>query len=399
MSTATCKVTTAAIPLKVDDGEPMMFNVVAEPTSTPGLVVTPETAGDADGSHLTGYWQLTHAPSGYSLPIGEHGGVDVHTARRIGDALSDVGVDWTADKDTLVAQLADKDVRIAVLAAIKRGKYPPATPNTDEDDGEPSIGEDNWPRTAAQATAQRIASSYTRAALQRYADNWKLMRYDRSDKKAMQLHILNIHAMIAEFGMVATLRALSAADPAAADAAARDHWEACDAGDSFGEWLAEWGREYGIPVPEASDFDEMGFAPPPAMSYQAVMNMPLMYPENGTVGSLREIAAQHAYRGEERFGKLIATGCEGPLPPEQVDEVKIAHGCSFYGWSIVALLGWLAKEYPLLAVRAARMVDDIGTNGGNSFCEDIQYPPTGDRAEQTATAAPTTPDPTAAAAD
>lgn len=370
--------TTVTIPIRAQKGGEITYvTVVAEPTGTPGLVVTPEVRG----AGLSGNWQVTHTASGLAAPTGEWGGVDVHTARRIAKALGETGVDWTADRDTLVGQL--KDAHVAVAEAIKRGKYPPLDGRWDGD-GDKPVGPGGWPNTAEQATAKQLAGAYTQAALQRSADNWQLCGYDKDDKAAMQVFVQNASAMIAEYGVVFLLRVLAGLDQDAADAAARDLWEACESGDSMGEWLSEWGREYGIPTPEG-DREIPGLTPPPALEYDAVLRAPLMYEENGTVGSMRRTIARTAYLGQQRFGALsdemIAESRAGntePWPRGKTDAHLIAHGCSFYGWALVGLLGWLAKEYPLLAIRAARMVDDIGTNGGNGYCEDIEFPPAGE---------------------
>jgi hypothetical protein len=372
VSTTTETVTTAkditTVDLAYGAGK---ITVVAEATDTPGLAITPECCG----GQMTGNWQITHTASGLSVPIGEWGGVDIHCARRIAAALATTPVDWAADLDAVRAQLDDETVAV-VKQAVRAGKYPPSDEDWDGAGNKPVAGPGGWPNTAAQATATQLAGAFTQSALQRYADTWTLVKYDRADETAERAFVQNTSAMIGEFGAVSLLRTLGGLDQAAADAAARDLWEACEAGDSFGEWLAEWGREYGIPIPEAQEFP--GLTPSPALEYDAVLRTPA---GEGTIGSLRESIARTAHLGEEWFRGLASGGKRNDR-----DESLIAHGCSFHGWALVALLGWLAKEYPQIAIHAARMVDDIGWNGGNDHCNDVPYPPASKNTDQPATA-------------
>lgn len=107
-------------------------------------------------------------------------------------------------------------------------------------------------------------------------------------------------------------------------------------------------------------------------------------PYEGTVQTLREQAARDAYRGEQTYGRLFAQIREYPdtLSPEDTrNDLIVATGCAGYGWGLVAVLGWLAKEHPELAHQAGCIVQDVQINGGNSWCEDMLYPPADDQAE------------------
>jgi hypothetical protein len=352
------------------------ITVIAQSTNTPGLVVTPQLGDSVHGGRgFTGYWGVTHATSGTTLPVPRsHFGLDVHTAVRVGDALGETGVDWTVGHDELVGLLQDTELLAAVRAAVKRGMFPVSTGQWD---GDKAVGPGGYPDKFEQATARQMAGYYTRRGLQRFANNWELMRYDRKDPQARSIYVHNLEAMFAEYAAVHLLRAFAAVDTEAADAAARDLWEALTAGDGLGEWLAEWGTEYGVPVPEA-DPAAVGVNLPDPVSYDQVMATKLLYQDSGTIGSMRQVIAKTAARGQGVYGRIadrIVAGAHSQKYVDLTDDDRerhlLAHGTSFYGWSLVALLGWLAKEYPHLAVVAGRMVDDIGTNGGNDYCEDI----------------------------
>jgi hypothetical protein len=228
-----------------DNPEPLAVTVLAQKTGTPGLYVTPELGHGG----MTGYWQVTHGPSGAIVPTGEWGGMDFDTARRIADALADAPVDWTADLDVLAPQLKQAEVRDAVTAAVRRGKYPPA--DVDGDEAAQRIsGPAGYPRTAAQATAEQMARYHTGSGLHLHHEWWSSSGRsgDEQEKRVRELQLL---ALLADYGIVHLLRAFAAVDQQAADFAARQLWEAYEAGDSVGEWLYEWGREYGIPAPDA----------------------------------------------------------------------------------------------------------------------------------------------------
>jgi hypothetical protein len=371
----TVEVTTVTIPARSG----INLTVLAQPTSTPGLFVTPQI-GDTHDSRpgLTGYWQVTHGASGYALPI-ERGvlGLDIHAATRVAEALGDTSIDWTVDHDQLAALLKDKDTLTAAWAAIKRGLYPPVNDPADGQASKPAAPGD-YPNTVEQATSRQMAGRCTKTGLGRYADNWLLMNYDPADERARRIYIQNLEALFAEYGMVHLLRAFADADREAADAATRSLWEAFAFPEDMGAWLSEWGREYGIATPTQGDASRGGAVLPAPMSYEQVMAAPLMYHDHGTVGDLRQEMAQHAALHSRRFHEI----CGQTLEPDaetlteqdkqrRQDEFNMAHSGAMSGWGLVGVLGWLAKEFPQIAVRVARMVDDIGTNGGNDFCQDV----------------------------
>ncbi len=217
--------------------------VVAETTETPGLVVTPTV----DRSGFGGGFCLTHIASGASIPI-EMFGADVEAARRIATELGKLGLDWTQPQEQLVTAMAGRTEEIR--AAISRGRW------TYEDDGgdDTDAGEQHqpgaYPKNIADATAANTVAALIRDALQRYTDNWDLIRYDRENTAARDRYLDNLTAMLSDFGFIAALNVLMQLDPVAADGIARDVWAAYDAGDSIGEELAAWGEKYGIPVPK-----------------------------------------------------------------------------------------------------------------------------------------------------
>lgn len=378
MSTTTApnpQVTTVTIPTRAGGD----LTVLAQPTKTPGLYVTPQIGSNHDGTAgMSGYWEVTHGSSGLTLPVAGHRTcLDIHTAVRVADALGETGVDWTVDRDRLVELLNDTDLMAKVRGAIKRGMYPPTDGQWDGDGTKP-VGPGNYPNTSEQANATQMASAYTASALQRYADGWELIKHDRDDEHGRRLFVQNLAAMLAEYGIVHLLRAFAAVDPDAADAAARDLWEAHQAGDSHGEWLSEWGREYGIPTPTQGDAANAGATLPTPLSYEQVMSMPLMYPDHGTIGKLREQLGKYGAMHSQRFSEFARRTTEpdtAPVSDEQAkrdhDEFLMAHSGAMASWGLVGVLGWLAKEYPQIAIGVAHMIDDIGTNGGNDFCQDI----------------------------
>jgi hypothetical protein len=354
----------------------LTLTILAQPTKTPGLYVTPQIGDNRDSTPgLTGYWEVTHGPSGLALPVdGRRSCLDIHTAVRVADALADTGVDWTADREQLIELLKGGDLIVKVRDAIKRGKYPPTDGRWDGD-GDKPVSPGDYPNTAEQAGASQMASAYTASALQRYADTWELIKYDRDDEDGRRLYVQNLVATLAEYGIVHLLRAFAAADPDAADAAARDLWEAHQAGDSHGEWLFEWGREYGVKTPVQGDAANAGATLPEQLSYERVMATSLAYPDHGTVGTLRQELGRYAALHNKKFSAICDQMRQREpghkATPEENNEFYRAHSGAMAGWGLVAVLGWLAKEFPQIAIRAARMVDDVGTNGGNGYCEDI----------------------------
>jgi hypothetical protein len=108
----------------------------------------------------------------------------------------------------------------------------------------------------------------------------------------------------------------------------------------------------------------------------------------GTYDEFRNRITRHAYAAQERFGaltdRMVANGRTGQRPSltEAEDrEYLLAHHASFYGWSVVSLLGFIREHYgEEAAYRAADMVDDIGTNGDAPYTDDLPYPPLQDEA-------------------
>lgn len=353
------------------------LTVLAQPTKTPGLYVTPQIGSNHDGTPgFTGFWQVTHGPSGMSLPVdGPHATLDVHTAVRVADALGDTAVNWTQPQEQFAELFKDRELLSTVWTAIKQGMYPPTTSQWDGRGNKP-VAPGDYPNSFEQATAHQLASAYTRSALQRYADMWELIKHDQDADQGRRLYHQNLAALLGEYAVVHLLRAFAAVDRDGADAAARDLWEGHQAGDGHGEWLAQWGREYGIPTPQQGDAANAGATLPDPLSYEQVMGMSLAYPDHGTVGSLRQEMGRHAALHNQRFSAICDTirlRDKGVKPePGEHNEFLRAHSGAMSGWGLVAVLGWLAKTYPQIAVRAARMVDDIGTNGGNDYCQDIK---------------------------
>jgi hypothetical protein len=136
-----------------DDNAAATVTVVADPTDTPGLVITPDLA---DG-RFSGFWALTHVASGYQIPLGDASD-DINAARDYAKALGETPVDWTADKDALGEQI--KEHSAAMKAAHRAALYPPAEVDG-QWDGKPSEGNGAYPGTEAQATADGIARHLT----------------------------------------------------------------------------------------------------------------------------------------------------------------------------------------------------------------------------------------------
>lgn len=80
-------------------------------TAAPGLIIT--AAHDHDKNPIPRRYQISHAPSGLSIPTGPHCATHVREAV---DLLTATGFDWTRDKEAL---LADKD-RLAALVIPPR---------------------------------------------------------------------------------------------------------------------------------------------------------------------------------------------------------------------------------------------------------------------------------------
>ncbi len=100
----------------------------------------------------------------------------------------------------------------------------------------------SYPRTEQEATADRIARSMVRSGLH-YANKVDEL-VGRDDDHGRALFVLSIKVLVGEYGIASLLRAFRAAAPEAADAAARDLYNAWEAGDAVHEWLHEWAEEY-----------------------------------------------------------------------------------------------------------------------------------------------------------
>jgi hypothetical protein len=101
-------------------------------------------------------------------------------------------------------------------------------------------------------------------------------------------------------------------------------------------------------------------------------------PYEGTVQDFRMQAARDAYRGQLATQRLIEETHDqrGPWTSEQVNSHLLGASASTYGWGVVALIRWIGEQHGAeQAWKAAAIVQDIGTNGGNHWCEDIPYPP------------------------
>ncbi len=96
----------------------------------------------------------------------------------------------------------------------------------------------------------------------------------------------------------------------------------------------------------------------------------------GSVDDLRKAIAFQAYRGEQRFGQLTEQVIgAGDRSDEAARDLMISNSAAHFGWTIVAWMRRLREINPSLVLDLASMMDDIGTNGGNDYCEDIPYPP------------------------
>jgi hypothetical protein len=237
---ATCNVFARA-----QDGTTTTMTVIAEPSDTPGLMVTPQMYGN----RLTGFWQVTHAASGYMIPTGWDG--DIQTARQVADALGATPVDWTADTEAVQAQVVEH--ADAVNEARRIGQYPGAMVDG-EWDGKPATGVAPYPGTEAQATADAIARHVTRALQYRCREGWDLIKRDDKDGRAIYDH--HMHALVAEWALTLVLREFAKVDQQAADWTARQVWFGWQSGDATHEDVYTWAAEYNLPaLPEGDETD------------------------------------------------------------------------------------------------------------------------------------------------
>lgn len=254
MSEQRAPATTANVVLRSQTtGEDRLVVVLAEPTKVPGLVVTPEVAGD----RMTGSFMVTHAASGRRLPITWWPGADIEQARRAADALAGIPVDWTADRESVAKQCAGH--MEAIREAIHDAEYaPPAADGPDAPMGE---GPAPYPRTEAQATAEALARHITLQMQYRTRDSWELIR--RDDPDGRRIYREHACALVAEWALVSVLRELARVDPMAADHAARTVWLGWESGDTPHEETYDWAREYGLPqFPENEEADPSCAVPP-----------------------------------------------------------------------------------------------------------------------------------------
>ncbi len=363
------------------DAEPRTVQVLAGPTPTPGLVITPAVAACG----FTGDWTITHVASGLIVPVNNRG-LPIYAARRIATELGAIGVDWTADIASIGEQMKGKGAEFA--RACKRGRYP--EPPAADADVTREDGPAPYPHSEAQATADAVARVITEYTLDRCAAMWDAMkRRSKDDPDGTAIDALNTAALLHGYGLVAVLRKFHDVDPDAADAAARGLWSAWEDGGTVHEMTADYANEYGIPAANPARRDLI--PEHVERAWTAKLAEPLPY-TGSTFEQLRQTIARTAYRGEKRFGELsddmMRSEDKGAWP--HVNEHLVAHGCTFYGWALLSILSLLGKEYPALARRVAVLVDDIGANGGCPHAEDIPYPPT---SEPTTPAVDDDPDP------
>lgn len=366
-------IATVATLAQTTDGDVSTISVSAEPTDAAGLFITPEVRG----GKFSGTFCLTHGPSGLRLPAKLGGGGlyghwfapdEIDVARRVAAALATTPVDWTADGDTVARQINEHQE--AVRNAVRSGKFPP--PGPDDEDRAPGDAEGPapYPRTEAQATADAMARHLTRAMQHRSRESFELIGEAKaSNPDGMRRYLDNLHAFIAEWGLVYMLREVAELDQQVADRLARNVFNAWEDGGSVAEFSGEWAAEYGLPEDDQDDTP----APERPVGIRLMTEAGKLPYYEGSVDDLRRAVAHAAAQGEKRFGEMLdaARGTDGPMPPDHVRDIKIAHHCAQFGWTLVAVLRWLRELHPGMAARLAAMLDDIGTNGGNDFMDDI----------------------------
>lgn len=368
------EITTADIMIRrTADGDTERVQVLAEATDTPGLFLAP----NASTGRLSGDWDVLHGPSGLVVPIDWRSGTDINTARRVATELGKLDIDWTQGKDDIVAVFhADPK---AIRDAVERGRYP--KPDPDADDDKVGSGPAPYPRTEAQATADAIARVIVDYTRRRAAATWDVMnRRTPDDPDGTAIDALNGAAVIHGHGLAAVLRAFHDADPVAADAAARDIWDAWQDGGSVHEWLGVWAQQYGLEPLAEKDKTADDAAEHVVALGRGRLDDPLPY-TGDTFQQLREMMARYAALGQRRFaefGTRTAAGGPRQLTDRECEDEKIAHGCTFFGWALLSVLSRMAKDTPAVAVSYAEMVDDIGANGGAPYAEDLVDENTGE---------------------
>lgn len=96
-----------------------------------------------------------------------------------------------------------------------------------------------YPQNEDEVTAENLAKNlgvYAQLNHRRLLD----LETSKDDQHEAVIQVVNL------YGLVKLLRAFTASNPEAADAAARELWADWDAGDSLGEWLWEWLSEWRI---------------------------------------------------------------------------------------------------------------------------------------------------------
>lgn len=232
--TETATPATATISIREKGEVSQSVTVMAQPTGTPGLVITP---GVCDNG-FSGYFILTHAPSGYA--VGRHGD-DIYTIQRIADALAELPIDWTADKDTVLAAINEHSEALSKAYTEGRYQQPQADPENDPKSSEIAP----YPRTEAQATADALARHLTRSLQYKCRETWTLIK--RRDHDGRQLYLYGTVAKVTEWALVTALRSLAKHDQQLADGIARDVWQGWEDGSTIDENVYEWASEYGIP--------------------------------------------------------------------------------------------------------------------------------------------------------
>lgn len=348
-------ITTLAIPVvnrEHPEAGPTTVVVTAEATACPGLYITPRLVSDGRGGHaLDGTFTLVHGPSGLRLARHLGGGGlygdefhpdEVDTARQVAAALATTPVDWTQDAEAVKAAIAAHTDE--VRAAVRAGKFPPAPADAPD---QPALAPNDWPKTEAQATADTVARHTIRAINPRLRRGYDLVGAATADNPEAMRRWL--------------------------DRLARDIWCALDAGDTLAEQVGEWATEYGLPTGDDADNQDAAAVPEPVagrFGFRLMTEPGHMSYFEGSVDDLRNAIAAQAQRAEQRFAALMATG-DGPMSDGQFRESLIASSAAHCGWTLVAVLRMLRELSPALALRVARMFDDIGINGGNDFLDDV----------------------------
>lgn len=227
-----------------------MFTVSALPTTAEGLVICPNIALSSDGTttDFAGYSVLVHAATGRALTKG-----DSPELRRIAEKLA--VFDWTFTDSDHFSSAANADMRDQVVAIIRAAQLR----SDDAETLEIRLMGDSDEMAKARATDP------ARTLLREHIADWLKLdkarpRYpDDNDEAGIRAWANSIAVSVEEYSVIYLLAVLRKAAPDVADIAARDLFRAWDSGDSFGEWVYQWGDElakgepltlYGIPDAE-----------------------------------------------------------------------------------------------------------------------------------------------------